>query len=71
MSADINIIWRSVKFREEDIVAVYTRGYSDETVKIVEVNAKNKTIREWWCNKSDCPYDSHIADGAYDMRRVK
>lgn len=63
----MNIIWQSVKFNEADIVAIYTRGYSDG----VEVNKKNKTIREWWCRKEDCPYESHVADGAYDMRRVK
>lgn len=67
----MNIIWQSVKFNESDIVAIYTRGYSDGTVKVVEVNDKNKTIREWWCLKEDCPYESHVADGAYDMVRVK
>lgn len=67
----MNIIYQSVKFREEDIVAIYTRGYSDGTVKVVEVNNKNKTIREWWCRKEDCPYESHVADGAYDTVRVK
>jgi hypothetical protein len=67
----MNIIWQSVKFREEDIVAIYTRGSSDGTVKVVDVNKKNKTIREWWCRKEDCPYESHVADGHYDTVRVK
>lgn len=66
-----NIIYQSKNFNEADIVAIYTRGYSDGTVKVVDVDKKNKTIREWWCLKADCPYESHVADGAYDTVRVK
>lgn len=67
----MNIIWQSKRFNEADIVAIYTRGYSNGEVKVVEVNSDNKTIREWWCLKEDCPYESHVADGVYDTRRVK
>ncbi|QWY83172.1 hypothetical protein [Rhizobium phage RHph_X2_24] len=70
-----NIIYQSVKFNENDIVAVYARGYSDGTVKFFDVNAKNKTIREYWVKREHLDAETaakiHVSSGYFDQVRVK
>jgi len=49
----MNIIYQSVKFDEKDITATYVRKYSNGEFKFFDVNAKGKTIREYWMNEVD------------------
>lgn len=44
----MNIIYQSVKFKETDIDRTYARLYSNGEIKFYDVNAKHKTIREYW-----------------------
>jgi len=50
----MNIIYQSTKFDEKDITSTYIRKYSNGEVKFFDVNAKQRTIREYWINEYDC-----------------
>lgn len=47
----MQIIYQSVKFKPELVISVYAREFSNGEVKVVEVNLKGKTIREWATHK--------------------
>lgn len=49
----MNLIWQSVKFKSENIIATYAKQYSNGEIKFFDVNAKNQTIREYWLLRSD------------------
>lgn len=70
-----NIIWQSKNFTVEKIVATYARGFSDDTIKFIDVNDKNKTIREYWEHRRDVPPEIsaqvHTATAIYDNVKLK
>lgn len=49
----MNIIYESRHFREVDVVATYARRYSNGEIKFYDVNAKSRTIREYWQRDGD------------------
>lgn len=49
-----NEIYRSVKYSAARVAAVYARGYSDGTIKFFEVDAKSRTLREYWRRREEC-----------------
>lgn len=50
----MNIIYQSVKFDPANITSRYFFKYSMGEVKFFDVNAKHKTIREYWLYEKDC-----------------
>lgn len=80
----MNIIYQSVKFNENDIDRTYARLYSNGEIKFFDVNAKHKTIREYWqlaetadnqeavkkCRAAGIGEMVHIAGNVMDVRTI-
>lgn len=47
--------WKSVKYDANKVVAQYVNVYSDGTLKVCDVDARRKTIREWYVHLNNVP----------------
>lgn len=73
----MNIIWQSVKFSPERIVATYAKQYSNDEIKFFDTNEKNQTIREYWMLRKDVKPEiteqipDSYSDQAFSQRKLK
>jgi hypothetical protein len=54
---DMNIIWQSKGFSDDKIVSQYALLSSNGDVKVFDVDARHKTIREWFTKRTSFPLD--------------
>lgn len=64
----VNIIWQSKNFSEDRICEVYARRYSEGTIKLFDVDAKGKTIREYWLPEDRISFELPETDGSNIIR---
>lgn len=69
-------IWKSVRYSPDKVAAVYARSYSNGEVKIFEVDAKGKTVREYWmaCDQmsaADLAKMDVVQDRYYEQVRIR
>lgn len=51
----MNVIWQSTRFSADKIATTYARLYSNDEVKMFDVDMRHKTIREWWTTRDKLP----------------
>ena len=66
----MNIVYQSVKFDNANIVSRYVRKYSNGEVMFFDVNAKHKTIREYWMHQNDCDDFIKSLPASSDMVKI-
>ena len=68
----MNVTYESRRFDPANIVATYARRYSNGEVKFFDIDAKSKTIREYWLPDHECDpaIVGRCKDAGYEMARV-
>ena len=51
----MNVIWQSTRFSADKIATTYARLYSNDEVKMFDVDMRHKTIREWRTTRDKLP----------------